>query len=97
MNRCRSPFEERAKRDRHPESSAGPVRKDVNDVAEERYRGAAVRTLPRPNRQYAGDRVCADPGCDTKLSRYNKWQFCWQHEPVHSYVPRGKRKSRKAA
>lgn len=97
MNRCRAPFEERAKRDRHPDPSAGPVRKDVNDVAEERYRGAAVRTLPRPNRQYAGDRVCADPGCDTKLSRYNKWQFCWQHEPVHSYVPRGKRKSRKAA
>jgi lysophospholipase L1-like esterase len=32
----------------------------VNDVAEEKYRGAAVRTLPRPNRQYAGDRVCAD-------------------------------------
>jgi hypothetical protein len=69
----------------------------VNDVAEERYRGAAVRTLPRPNRQYAGDRVCAEPTCGTKLSRYNKWQYCWQHEPVHTYVPRGKRKSRKAA
>ena len=78
-------------------SSAGPVRKDVNDVSEERYRGAAVRTLPRPNRQYEGDRVCAEPSCGTKLSRYNKWQYCWQHEPVHSYVPRGKRRSRKAA
>ena len=80
-----------------PEPSAGPVRKEVNDVAEERYRGASVRTRERPDRQYAGDRVCAERGCETKLSRYNKWQFCWQHEPVHSYVPRGKRKSRKAA
>jgi hypothetical protein len=26
---------------------------------------------------------------------YNKWQFCWQHEPVHTYVARGKRRSRK--
>jgi hypothetical protein len=41
--------------------------------------------------------VCAEPTCGTKLSRYNKWQYCWQHEPVHSYVPRGKRKSRTAA
>jgi hypothetical protein len=41
--------------------------------------------------------VCAEPGCETKLSRYNKWEFCWQHEPVHAYVPRGKRKSRKQA
>lgn len=98
MNQFHSLFEQRAERDRHSSHpSAGPVRKDVNDVAEERYRGASVRSLPRPNRQYAGDRVCAERGCGTKLSRYNKWLYCWQHEPVHSYVPRGKRRSRKAA
>lgn len=74
-----------------------PARKEVSDVAEERYRGAAVRTLPRPNRQYVSGRVCASPGCGTKLSRYNKWSYCWQHEPVHSYIPRGKRRSRKRA
>jgi len=28
---------------------------------------------------------------------YNRWDFCWQHEPVHSYTPRGKRKKREAA
>jgi hypothetical protein len=66
-------------------------------VFEERYRGAAVRTLPKPTRQYTSGRVCAQSGCGTKLSRYNKWQYCWQHEPVHDYVPRGKRKSRKQA
>ena len=66
-------------------------------MADERFRGASVRTLPRPNRQYSTGRVCAETGCGTALSRYNKWTFCWQHEPVHSYVPRGKRKSKQAA
>jgi hypothetical protein len=73
------------------------ARKEVTDVAEERYRGASVRTLPRANRQYAGDRTCAAAGCETKLSIYNKWEYCWQHEPVHAYIPRGKRRSSKAA
>jgi len=62
-------------------------------MAEERYVGGTVRALPRPNRRFAEGRVCAAPGCGTKLSIYNKWTYCWQHEPVHSYVPRGKRKS----
>ena len=53
--------------------------------------------MPRPTKKYTTGRVCGQQGCETKLSVYNKWQFCWQHEPVHSYVPRGKRKSRKAA
>jgi hypothetical protein len=69
----------------------------VNHVIDERYRGAAVRTLPRPNKRYKDGRVCAEQGCGTKLSVYSKWQYCWQHEPVHAYVPRGKRKSRSRA
>jgi hypothetical protein len=64
-------------------------------MADERYRGQAVRSLPRANRRYRADRICAAPGCTTKLSIYNKWEYCWQHEPVHTYVPRGKRRSRK--
>lgn len=61
------------------------------------YRGARVRDLPRPNRTFSRNRVCAADGCSTVLSMYNKWSYCWQHEPVHAYVPRGKRKSRKVA
>ena len=61
------------------------------------FRGARVTTLPRPNRTYAADRVCEAPGCGTKLSRYNKWKYCWQHEPVHAYIPRGKRRSKNRA
>jgi hypothetical protein len=64
-------------------------------MSESAYRGARVRELPRANRTYPGDRVCAAESCNTKLSIYNKWNFCWQHEPVHEYISRGKRRSRK--
>jgi hypothetical protein len=66
-------------------------------MIDDRFRGESVRTLPRANKKYTAGRVCAAAGCETKLSMYNKWQYCWQHEPVHSYVPRGKRRSRKEA
>jgi hypothetical protein len=61
------------------------------------YRGSRVRELPRRNRTYPAGRVCAHDGCDTRLSIYSKWQHCWQHEPVHTYVPRGRRSKREAA
>lgn len=25
-------------------------------------------------------RTCAEPGCVTKLSRYNNHEYCWVHE-----------------
>ena len=59
------------------------------------FRGARVRELPRANRTYSRGRVCGAEGCATRLSVYNKWQYCWQHEPVHTYVARGKRRSKK--
>ena len=96
MNRPRRPFEEGDEGVQAPTPERRP-RKEVNDVSEERFRGASVRTLTRPNKSYGEGRVCADPGCETKLSVYNKWDYCWQHEPVHAYVPRGKRKRRAAA
>ena len=61
------------------------------------YRGARVRELPRRNRTYDAGRTCADPLCETKLSIYNRSKFCWQHEPVRAFIPRGKRKSKAAA
>jgi len=66
-------------------------------MADDSYKGARVRSLPRPNRSYGTGRVCAAEGCETKLSVYNRWVFCWQHEPLHSYSPRGRRKKRQAA
>jgi hypothetical protein len=60
------------------------------------YRGAKVREVPRKNQTYAAGRTCSEPGCSTKLSIYNRSEFCWQHEPVHAFVARGKRKSKSA-
>lgn len=64
-------------------------------MTDEAIRGARVHDLPKANRTYATGRVCAAEGCGTKLSVYNRWDFCWQHEPVHEYVSRGKRKRRR--
>jgi hypothetical protein len=61
------------------------------------YRGAQVRALPRRNRTFGAGRTCAEPECVTRLSIYNRSEFCWQHEPVRTYVARGKRKRREAA
>jgi hypothetical protein len=59
------------------------------------YRGDHVRDLPPANRTYQTGRVCAAEGCTTRLSIYNRWDYCWQHEPVHEYISRGKRRSKK--
>jgi hypothetical protein len=56
-----------------------------------------VRELPRRNRTYETGRTCAEPLCETRLSIYNRSKFCWQHEPVRAFIPRGKRKSKAAA
>jgi len=60
------------------------------------FRGARVRETPRRNQTYASGRTCEEAGCDTRLSIYNRSDFCWQHEPVRAYVARGKRKRRAA-
>jgi hypothetical protein len=56
------------------------------------YVGTRIRELPRRNRTYPGGRVCAQEGCDTRLSVYNRSALCWQHEPVRPYFERGRRK-----
>ena len=45
---------------------------------------ADARALARRTRghvtSYGQGRVCAAPGCDTKLSRYNTTSRCWTHD-----------------
>ncbi|MBI4260719.1 MAG: hypothetical protein HY658_09155 [Actinobacteria bacterium] len=60
-------------------------------------RGVRIRELPRRNRTYPAGRVCAEEGCNTVLSIYSRWKRCWQHEPVHTFVSRGRRAKREAA
>ena len=80
---------------RHPfeEGTEGPgarIRPDgkgcESRMSDDRFRGASVRNLPRPNKTYGSGRVCAEPGCETKLSIYNDGKYCYQHEPMS--VPR---------
>jgi hypothetical protein len=60
-------------------------------------KGAPVRSLPRRNRVWGADRVCAEPSCITKLSIYNRSKYCWAHEPLHYYIARGRKKRAEAA
>ena len=60
-------------------------------------RGTPVRPLPRRNRVWVAGRVCAEEGCITQLSIYNRSEFCWAHEPIHDYVMRGRKKRPEAA
>jgi hypothetical protein len=60
-------------------------------------RGAPVRTLPRRNRVFGPGRRCAEAGCITEISIYNKSKYCWTHEPVRYYIARGRKKRREAA
>ena len=52
----------------------------------ESIRGARVLALPRPNSKGAAGRMCAQEGCPTKLSIYNKRDKCWAHAEMK--VPR---------
>ena len=56
-----------------------------------------MRTLPRRNRVFGPGRRCAEEGCITEISIYNKSKYCWAHEPVRYYVARGRKKRREAA
>jgi hypothetical protein len=60
-----------------------------------RLHGVRVGGQGREPRTRLGDRVCADEGCSTLLSRYNLHSLCWQHEPPQPYfgpADRGRRR-----
>jgi hypothetical protein len=60
-------------------------------------RGAPVQPLPRPNRRWSQGRGCAEEGCTTTLSIYNRSNYCWAHEPIRYYIARGRKRRREAA
>jgi hypothetical protein len=47
--------------------------------------------MPRPSRTEARNRVCASPGCETRLSVYNARTTCWQHTDIAFPNYRGRR------
>jgi hypothetical protein len=61
-------------------------------VGEERIslRATASASGPagrRTDRRGQAGRICAEEGCDTRLSIYNRAARCWQHEPARRYLP----------
>jgi hypothetical protein len=54
-------------------------------------KGTRPGHLPPPSRTTEEVRTCAEPGCTTKLSKYNESTLCWQHEDVTFPNFRGKR------
>lgn len=49
-------------------------------------RATRAEASRRPLARIDRDRTCATPGCQTRLSAYNRDERCWQHEPVHRYT-----------
>lgn len=44
----------------------------------------------RPSRKFGEGRICADSGCDTLLSQYNRREYCFAHAPVRFPRVRGR-------
>lgn len=53
-------------------------------------RGAAIKGVTRPSKRFNTGRVCARGGCTTKLSQYNKSEYCHAHAPIRFPRVRGK-------
>jgi hypothetical protein len=53
---------------------------------QEAIKGSRALGLPRANKTAPEGRVCAQQGCETRLSRYNKREKCWAHAEMK--VPR---------
>ncbi|MDJ0952080.1 MAG: hypothetical protein QNJ81_00245 [Acidimicrobiia bacterium] len=53
-------------------------------------KGRSIRPRSRRPKQYASNRVCAQEGCDTLISRYNAKDFCHGHAPKRYPRVRGR-------
>jgi hypothetical protein len=53
-------------------------------------KGRRIVGSARPSRTVKAGRVCAEGGCDTKLSQYNRREFCYSHAPVRFPRVRGR-------
>lgn len=53
--------------------------------------GSAFAGTGRPSRTFPRGRVCAEDGCETRLSIYNEGRFCSSHQPQVTPRMRGKK------
>lgn len=58
-------------------------------MGEQSFKGSNVdyrRAKEKPLETFGRDRICAEPGCNTKLSMYNVKEYCNIHDPVRRYI-----------
>jgi hypothetical protein len=60
-------------------------------MSERSLGGHTLSGSERPSKSFGSDRCCQEPGCETKLSRYNNGKYCYQHEPMAVPRTRGKK------
>lgn len=60
-------------------------------MSERSLGGHTLTSSERPSRAFAKNRTCGEPGCETRLSMYNKGKFCYLHEPMAVPRTRGKK------
>lgn len=53
-------------------------------------KGSAIRGMTRPSRRYGQGRVCSHADCETRLSQYNRRDYCYTHAPVRFPRVRGR-------
>ena len=53
-------------------------------------KGSAIKGVTRPSKDFGKGRVCAQSECETKLSRYNRREYCFAHAPVKYPRVRGR-------
>lgn len=53
-------------------------------------KGRTIKGVTRPSKSFGEDRVCAEKGCSTKLSKYNRREYCYAHAPVRFPRVRGR-------
>lgn len=51
-------------------------------MAENVLKGHRLSGSSRAPKAYSGERVCMKDGCETKLSRYNRREYCYAHAPT---------------
>ncbi len=53
-------------------------------------KGYIVRGKKRSPKTYPTGRVCIQKGCEVKLNRYNRREYCYNHAPVRYPRVRGR-------
>jgi len=66
-------------------------RSEFGDRFEGSIGATAFTGTGRPSRAFARGRVCAEDGCETRLSIYNDGSYCYHHEPQATPRMRGKK------